>query len=79
MNHGDCTHRCPQGNPCACKGNAHTLHLCDDTDCACHAQERYRREGSKVRYVRYTLRMGAVRVVLDKGAPGGAGWLEVER
>lgn len=75
----DCQHNCPEGRPCACGGRPHSLHVCGNEGCACHAQERYRREGSKVRYVRYTLRRGAVRVVLDKGAPGGAGWLEVER
>lgn len=78
MNHGDCIHKCPEGRPCTCKGTAHTLHVCEDAACPCHSQERYGRAG-RVRYVRYTLRRGAVRVVLDKGAPGGAGWLEVER
>ena len=30
-------------------------------------------------YTRITLRRGGVRVVLDKGAPGGVGWVEVDR
>lgn len=79
MNHGDCQHRCPQGNPCACKGTAHTLHLCDDTDCECHSQERYRRTGGVLAYTRIILRRGGVRVFLDKSAPGGVGWVEVDR
>jgi len=79
MNHGGCFHCCPEGNPCACKGSAHTLHLCDDADCACHSQERYRRAGGAAAYTRITLRRGGIRVVLDRGAPGGVGWVEVDQ
>ncbi len=79
VNHGDCIHRCPQGNPCACKGTPHSLHVCDDVDCECHAQERYRLAGGAIAYTRTTLRRGGVRVVLDQCAPGGVGWVAVDR
>ena len=79
MSHGDCTHCCPEGNPCTCKGTAHRLHVCEDVNCPCHSQDRYRLAGGTMAYTRITLRRGGVRVVLDKGAPGGVGWVEVDR
>lgn len=79
MNHGDCTHCCPEGNPCTCKGTAHRLHVCEDVNCPCHSQDRYRLAGGTMAYTRITLRRGGIRVVLDQGAPGGVGWVEVDR
>ena len=79
MNHGDCTHCCPEGNPCTCKGTAHVLHVCDCENCECHTQARYKREAGRPAYTRITLRRGGIRVILDRGAPGGVGWVEVDR
>lgn len=76
---GNCHHCCPQGHPCACKAVGHTLHVCGDEACSCHQQERYRTEAARVAYVRTTYRSGGIRVVLDRGAPGGVGWIEVDR
>jgi hypothetical protein len=76
---GPCAALCPHDNPCACSGKAHTLHVCADETCACHGQGRYALEAGKMVYWRSTYRRGGVRVVLVGSAPGGMGWLEVDR
>lgn len=40
----DCTQKCPGGSPCDCQdpfGHIHSLHVCVDSSCFCHARERY--------------------------------------
>lgn len=44
---GDCAHTCPAGNPCACTGQPHAWHICNDTRCWCHTAQRYARQNGK--------------------------------
>ena len=42
--YGNCDSRCPGGSPCYCRvwpGCKHSLCVCSDPDCPCHARERY--------------------------------------
>lgn len=40
--HNNCTRKCPGGHRCICDPNRyHTLHICADPHCACHAPTRY--------------------------------------
>ena len=38
---GLCIERCAGGNLCALSAHRHSLHVCGDPACACHAAERY--------------------------------------
>lgn len=38
----ECRHICAHGTPCCLNGAwPHTLHVCHDPHCPCHAQRRY--------------------------------------
>ena len=42
--YGDCSAKCPGGSPCYCQvqvGSTHSLCICSDPTCPCHARERY--------------------------------------
>ena len=42
--YGDCSSKCPEGRPCYCQvapGSTHSMCICSDPTCLCHARERY--------------------------------------
>lgn len=42
--YGDCTGKCSGGSPCYCQvepGSNHSMCICSDPECFCHARERY--------------------------------------
>ena len=42
--YGDCSGKCPGGSPCYCQvqpGSTHSMCICNDPACLCHARERY--------------------------------------
>ena len=40
-----CSAQCPEGEPCCLDAEAqHELHICTDSTCRCHTEQRYTRE-----------------------------------